>query len=359
MMTAVNSAALSYNDLSSQAFFKTNYINKIMINPTDDVNVAGVGLNLSTLNKYDWRRKLFVQKFFSGESFYLLDKTPVKLISLENKKQFYFLNKNHSFQFFVDKIKNLNGYLFCHTECGKRLNSSQLMKTVQFGGKPKDFALQIENQTLQQLRQNLKERICKSPRNSIHIKVGKEIYENIIDVETTLGVPKSDFHFINELGEKKIFISHKGGNKPNHFSQFSGINKYLNHEEIDGFIWTVMNETTGSLSPRQSFTREIKCETLMKSAVFGEHGSSHYHENNVQIFAQGDMSLEEVILEDDLYSITANNVIINNHSFFECDSYKPSLFCSYRSSSHNASTGLYNCRLGIYTRDFHKSATKI
>lgn len=198
---------------------------------------------------------------------------------------------------------------------GNKIPLSSIQKTKEFGGLTKSTTSKEQAQ-LGSLMSQIAKLTKKGP---ISIKVGPKIYKNCIKAINTPGTPKSDFEIVNVNGESVIYISHKDGNSPTGFKQWSGITDYINeYPEIQNFVSDVKNK----LNELQSFNdaneflmisgtykRDIENEILKARACFGkDYGSDSFGVNNVNCILQGSVKLKP---QDSYYILSADKMWLN------------------------------------------------
>lgn len=218
--------------------------------------------------------------------------------------------------------------------CGKllKVKNTFLAKCHDFGGRPTGYYLKKENLVLKSLQRQLK-------------RLGEvELYgyKGIVDVQSTEGQPKSDFHFLNKDGEPVIFVSHKAGKTPGSFQQYSGVDALTDHPESLNFIEDMMSCKffEGAVALR----RKIKCDDLKRASVYGEDFDKEFGYNNVNLLVQGNIKIKDGELE--AHKIDLNPEIPSGE-------YEPFFYATYRKGRNDK--GVKDCRLGIYTKEFRKN----
>jgi hypothetical protein len=198
---------------------------------------------------------------------------------------------------------------------GRKIPLGIIQKTKEFGGLMKSTTSKEQAQ-LGSLISQISKLTKKDP---ISIKVGPKIYRNCIKANNTPGTPKSDFEIINTNGESVIFISHKDGNSPTGFKQWSGITDYINeYPEIQNFVTDVktrlndlqsFNDADEFLMVSGTYKRDIGDENLKAKACFGkDFGSNKFGINNVNCILQGSVKLKP---QGTYYVLTADKMWLN------------------------------------------------
>ena len=220
---------------------------------------------------------------------------------------------------------------------GNKISLSKLKRTDEFGGKPSDFYVKKENEALSNLSELVENAKKQSNSDSITIRVYSQTkgffgeYKGVTGVVTTGKVkgidPKSDFELTLKDTNRRIYISHKDGNKPSDFSQWSGVTekqgeRVYKHPEVISFIDAVKAEI-GTNSEGEyiypngiSYGRIITDRELQMMAVFGQdykkNGEGSY--NNVDLVAQGVFTLtpEESDSDEAVFILSAHHLIDRN-----------------------------------------------
>jgi hypothetical protein len=201
---------------------------------------------------------------------------------------------------------------------GIKIPLSTIQKTKEFGGLEKSTTSKEEAQ-LGSLSAQIAKLTKKGP---INIKVGPKIYRNCIKVTNTPGTPKSDFEIVNTSGTSVIFISHKDGNSPTGFKQWSGITDYINEfPEIQNFVTTVkeklnelqsFNDAGEFLMISGTYKRDIENDLLKAKACFGkDFGTPNFSINNVTCILQGSVKLKP---QGSYYLLTADKMWLNGQT---------------------------------------------
>jgi len=259
------------------------------------------------------------------------ESTPLKFIKPEYAE--VFLSQDPSS---IKKLAtgSINLFPFFRDDAGKTYSISNLEKDSYFGGKGLGSGTAVEDANLQILNSQIL-RLIEENGGPINIKVGDNIYENIIKAESQFGVPKSDFNLIDENNKPVVFISHKkaGGKGPDarDFIRWSGYTMYANHPEVEKFNqalknWIEENNPEQGL-PRQSrFIAPIQDPELIRKLIYGPNYGEEYGANNVNIILQGKITLKP--LQDNNYELLAQHELLPPE--LPEGEYQPYLTAAYR-----------------------------
>jgi hypothetical protein len=261
---------------------------------------------------------------------------------------------------------------------------SSIKKTQDIGGEDPQKRLGKENKAIGQLQEIINDAISTSQKGSITIHLelkntqkdeeGKATTTSTI-VETFTGVtgvekqgkvvgvdPKSDFNLIGKDGKKLAYISHKDGNSPASFGQWSGVTfkagkTISKHPEVLSFIQSLKDSkfvVNGELVRGMTVGREIKDPNLKLLSIFGNksvkkgklsQGSGNAE--NVDIVAQGTFSLEPANQTDE-YILRADHMLVRKNFASDFgEGYQPVLAARWTSDGR-ANAGIAFARIGIY-----------
>lgn len=204
-------------------------------------------------------------------------------------------------------------------------------------GKGKGFSTQIEDVTLEDLREQLESILLLNDTDHIVLDIDGYL-QKVNGIKTTPGFPKSDFYFTYK-DKPVIFISHKAGTKSTDFQQYSGISdkaglQISQHPEVVDFVNTIIDKYKDGMKPGESVLRKIQDEQLKKKALFGvdyeERGpdsnpTKQFGINNVNGIYQGYMKI--IPKHDNIYTLSASHIIYNGE--MPVDGYEPVLFARY------------------------------
>jgi len=246
-----------------------------------------------------------------------------KVVSFVNdKKPFTLKNGNEIILDFInDEIQDI----FTKREYNK-LTSNQIIfvddnsneykledivKTSDFGGKVKGFSTKHETSALNEFDALIKNILQENNLESINIKVGNDIYENIISAVNQPGVPKSDFNLINSDNQPIVFISHKIGGGAKSFARWGGFVFAFKeeNEEVMQFVQNISKKiTNNTFEKNATFAQKINDPKLKNRIVFGKNFGGEFDKNNVQIIIQGKITLTP---ENNIYVLSGENTWLN------------------------------------------------
>lgn len=187
----------------------------------------------------------------------------------------------------------------------------------------------------------------------VPIKINGRIV-NVVDVQTTPGTPKSDFHLLDFYGKEVLWISHKDGTSAKDFQQYGGLTElrslYPNHKEIEDFINDVRKESNGELNGEKSFTRPIKDTKLILSGIYGiNYHSKIPGRQNVDILLQGDIHLTK---SGKYYQFTSNHTLHNGE--LPKEGYGANLFVR---KGDRSNFGIKNARFMVAPKALRRKST--
>ena len=215
-------------------------------------------------------------------------------------------------------------------DSGNEYKLEDIVKTADFGGKVKGFSTKHETSALNEFDASIKNILQENNLESINIKVGNDIYENIIGAENQPGVPKSDFNLINSDNQPVVFISHKMSGGAKSFARWGGYKFAINDLEVQNFISNIKSKLTNNEFDRNdSFSQKINSKELKDKIVFGKDFGKEFGKNNVQIVIQGKLTL---IPENKIYLLSGENTWLNGQT--PEGEYEPVLEAHYRSDQN-------------------------
>jgi hypothetical protein len=205
-----------------------------------------------------------------------------------------------------------------------------IVKTDDFGGKVKGFSTKHETTALNEFDTLIKNTLQENNLESINIKIGNDIYENIVSAVNQPGVPKSDFNLINSKSQPVIFISHKAGGGAKSFARWGGFVFAFKEEnkEVMQFVQNISGKiTNNTFEKNATFAQKINSQELKNRIVFGKDFGKEYSKNNVQLVIQGKIELNPT-QEENTYTITGENIWLNGQT--PTDNFEPVLEAHYR-----------------------------
>ena len=129
----------------------------------------------------------------------------------------------------------------------------------------------------------------------------------VTGVETTPGVPKSDFHLVDAEGNEVAWISHKDGNKASDFQQYGGLSHsvFAQNAEVKKFMEDLVKMFPNGLNRGDSVYRKAKDQTVVRQSVWGVNYTKRARgRDNVDEFHQGPM---RVVKKGGSYQIVSNH----------------------------------------------------
>lgn len=258
------------------------------------------------------RANTLIKKIQDGDPF-LLYKDNAKTVTLQKGQS---LNDYKKALDAGDK-KTMNAIAFKGSD-GNDYNLKDLAKSPEFGGKGSGSGTKGEDAALADLKSKFTKILEKESVPFIYIKIGKKT-EKVIDIVTTPGVPKSDFHMISPTDEEVFWISHKLGSKANHFQQYGGMPelKFTNSKDMLKFVDDVKKElkklTGGSLPilpPKTAFARKVTDRKIINMTLFGkQYGRTPDGRQNIDVLFQGPMNFKRLSMKDNIpvYTVTSNH----------------------------------------------------
>lgn len=222
------------------------------------------------------------------------------------------------------------------------------LKTPEFGGKGIGFGTQAEDRELAVLRKGIEAAMEKEKSGVLEMIVGKQTVI-VSGVETTPGVPKSDFHLVDDKGNEVAWISHKDGTKPSDFQQYGGLSNaiFKTHPEVISFMKDVKEKYPDGMPPRTSVSRPVKDRKLANQSVWGTDFGRKRGRNNVDEFHQGPMKVVKVGTK---YKITSNHYDTNGS--VPTGEYSCIFFARYTGDRGANIAGIFqpNARIGVFPK---------
>jgi len=298
-------------------------------------------LSLVEIRKRAGRIETLLSKLSNKSPFILTDNTKFeanRLYEYNGKNLINTYDPSKKVEYILaQKVLNDSKYQFFIGKDGttKYISLTKIQKTSEFGGSGSSTIK--EDAALLQLREAIYNAV-KVNKGPIQITIDNKTYKNIVDVVSTSGTPKSDFHIIDNTGKAVIWISHKDGKTPKDFQQWGGISEkreptIFKHKETQQFINDIKKEYPNGLPPATSLYRKIKDKDLKMLSVYGnKYNISVLGEQNVSILLQGSVGL---IKSGQTYKLTAVHVHINGQSV-DSDGYEPVFMAIYKGDRSDA-----------------------
>jgi hypothetical protein len=278
---------------------------------------------------------IFAKRIAIGQGFYLVGIDELVLLDKS------ILDK-------LTDLESLNYYkkqksILLPTQDGKIIKLNSLYKDSEFSNRTQNTTVKQDleiynlNNKLQEIKKN-------TNKHYVKVRVNNEIHSVVSVVTSPFGY-KSDFNFIDIDGKEIFFISHKYGNTPRDFQQWSGTSKrfqelIFNHPETKDFIKTLLS--TGSELPKATtIARKIKDSLLKQMAVYGIDFGNSFGLNNVNAVLQGNLYFKNI---GDCYMLIASDNTINNPAV-PYDNYEPVFLAVHKKD--RSDHGIKNARITI------------
>ena len=228
-----------------------------------------------------------------------------------------FIKLNQSILNNVTHIDDLNKYKVGRSIQLPTINNDFIPLSMLY--KDSDFSTRTQDTTAKQDKEinnityiinSIKE---ETKQDYVTIKIADSIY-NIKEIKKLEDKSKADFCFIDTSNREVGFVSHKDGNSPKSFQQWSGTShrfqpEIFDHPETQQFIKTLKHEFLNGLPPASTIARRIIDERLKKIAVFGNDFDKEFGKDNVEAVMQGELKLRKY---QDYYILFASHYTIKN-----------------------------------------------
>ena len=287
---------------------------------------------LSKRNNFD----IFVRRISIGQGFYLVDTDDIVFLSDSMLNNIYDISDLESFK--------TNGSIVFPTVDGKTVKLSNLYKDSSFSNRSQ-YTTQHQDSEVVNLARTIEEIKRKSGRDYVSIGIGQSTYDVTGISLSTVG-SKSDFNFIDVQGKPVGFISHKYGQSPKDFQQWSGTSlrfqKDIFHDlETKDFIETLSSLYPSGFPSATTVARKINSEKLKNIAMFGNDFGGAFGNNNVEVIMQGRLSLRN---SGNYYSLLSSHYTILNGQLPEFG-YEPVFMAIHKRD--RADHKIINCRVTI------------
>ena len=146
------------------------------------------------------------------------------------------------------------------TAMGQQIRLTQLYKDAAFVGRTQSTT--AEDYQVKVIRESLAKIKDKLGSDYVELQVGRNYYK-VVDVESTPGTPKSDFHFRDINGNMVGFVSAYDGNSPSAIQQWGGISErgepiLAAHPETKAFVETLRAMYPDGIPPKTTVARKIQ-----------------------------------------------------------------------------------------------------
>ena len=167
-------------------------------------------------------------------------------------------------------------------------------KTPEFGGKGSGSGTAAEDRELKGLRNEMEAAMKRDGISVLPMMVGRKKVM-AVGVETTPGVPKSDFHLVDAAGNEIAWISHKDGSTSKDFQQYGGLTNrvFKNNSAVKDFMNALLKKYPDGMQRGKSAYRTVKDKKLINQSVWGVDFGKARGRDNVDEFHQGPMKIKK------------------------------------------------------------------
>jgi hypothetical protein len=260
-------------------------------------------LSLKELEKRN-NFQTFVYRIGIGQGFYV--KNTDILIKL-----------NKSILSNIDSLEDLNRYkkgksIQLPTEDNNYIPLNMLYKDSDFSTRTQ-YSTAKQDEQIEKLSYLINQIKESSVLGYVPVKITDEIYK-VTTVKSLNNKSKADFCLTTIDGIDIGFVSHKHGNSPRDFQQWSGTSKrfqaeIFDHEETQSFIKELTKMFDDILPPASTVARKIQDIRLKHVAVFGNDYGNDYGQDNVEAVMQGNLDLKPF---EGYYVLTGSHYTIKN-----------------------------------------------
>lgn len=222
---------------------------------------------------------------------------------------------------------------------------TQLYKDSAFSGRTQNTTA-AEDAEVSSIRRKLEQIKNQLGSDFVNLQVGKNTYQ-VVNVESTPGTPKSDFHFRDRNGNMVGFVSHKDGSSATAIQQWGGMTPrgepmIAAHPETQAFVQTCQAKFGNSMPRATTVARKIKDNRLKMMAVYGSGFGGGLSIQNVDVLLQGTVNITRTGVGR--YKLVAS---ANTHSNGDSigGAYEPVFMCIYKGDRDNY--GIKNARMVI------------
>ena len=185
------------------------------------INLKETNLSRGQLKKYESRVRLFVDQIMGNNPFETVGGEVINITSIVDAGTEFGLDADA--EEVVKSIMSNQGTLLVKGNIDDKditLNTNQLKKTKDYGGRGKGSGTRVEDACLADAVLGInKLNDCKP----VDILFNGVIYRDISTATTVPKTPKADFSFDDVEGNRKIFVSHKAGSTAKDFQQYGGV----------------------------------------------------------------------------------------------------------------------------------------
>ena len=193
----------------------------------------------------------------------------------------------------LDQYQQGQSIIFPTTLKGE-VRLTQLYKDSAFSGRTQNTTA-AEDAEVSSIRRKLEQIKNQLGSDFVNLQVGKNTYQ-VVNVESTPGTPKSDFHFRDRNGNMVGFVSHKDGSSATAIQQWGGMTPrgepmIAAHPETQAFVQTCQAKFGNSMPRATTVARKIKDNRLKMMAVYGSGFGGGSSIQNVDVLLQGTVNI--------------------------------------------------------------------
>ena len=212
---------------------------------------------------------------------------------------------------------------------------TQLYKDSVFSGRSQNTTA-AEDAEVSSIRRKLEQIKNQLGSDFVNLQVGKNTYQ-VVNVESTPGTPKSDFHFRDVNGNMVGFVSHKDGSSATSIQQWGGITvkgepMLAAHPETKAFVQTCQAMFGTQMPNATTVARKIKDNNLKMMAVYGNGYGGGPSIQNVDVLLQGTVNITRTGVGK--YKLIASSQTHSNGDSIG-GAYEPVFMCIYKGDRSN------------------------
>jgi len=212
---------------------------------------------------------------------------------------------------------------------------TQLYKDSVFSGRSQNTTA-AEDAEVSSIRRKLEQIKNQLGSDFVNLQVGKNTYQ-VVNVESTPGTPKSDFHFRDVNGNMVGFVSHKDGSSATSIQQWGGITvkgepMLAAHPETKAFVQTCQAMFGTQMPNATTVARKIKDNNLKMMAVYGNGYGGGPSIQNVDVLLQGTVNITRTGVGK--YKLVASSQTHSNGDSIG-GAYEPVFMCIYKGDRSN------------------------
>lgn len=230
-------------------------------------------------------------------------------------------------------------------------------KTPEFGGKGSGSGTAAEDRELKGLRNEMEAAMKRDGISVLPMMVGRKKVM-AVGVETTPGVPKSDFHLVDAAGNEIAWISHKDGSTSKDFQQYGGLTNrvFKNNSAVKDFMNALLKKYPDGMQRGKSAYRTVKDKKLINQSVWGVDFGKARGRDNVDEFHQGPMKIKKA--GADTYKIVSRHSDTNGS--IPKGGYKAIFYARYTGDRNARIAGINfkNSRVGVFSAAQPSKGTK-